>query len=52
MASFLFFIELWNIEIVKHKKSTRSVATRLGCGGMFIYYFTVNLLLNQPEKEF
>jgi len=32
--------------------SQGSVATHLRCGGIFSYQFTVNLLVNQPVKEF
>ena len=29
-----------------------SVATRLGCGGVFVYAFVINFLLNLTVKEF
>ena len=32
--------------------SQGSVATRLGCGGVFVYDFVTNFLLNQTLKEF
>jgi len=32
--------------------SQGSVATRLGCGGVYVYDFVTNFLLNQTVKEF
>jgi len=32
--------------------SQESVATRLGCGGVFIYHFVTNFLLSLTVKEF
>ena len=32
--------------------SQGSVATRLGCGGVFIYHLVTNFLLNLTVKEF
>ena len=32
--------------------SQGSVATRLGCGGVFIYHFVINFLLSPTVKEF
>jgi len=32
--------------------SQGSVATRLGCGGVFIYHFVTNFLLSLTVKEF
>ena len=32
--------------------SQGSVATRLGCGGVVIYYFVTNFLLSLTVKEF
>jgi len=32
--------------------SQGSVATRLGCGGVFVYDFVINFLLSLEEKNF
>jgi len=39
--------DFWNTGI-----SEGSVATRLGCGGVFVYDFVTNFLLSLTVKEF
>ena len=37
---------------VSQKTGQGSVATRLGCGGVFVYDFVTNFLLSLTVKEF
>jgi len=46
------FTQILRMAITWTHISQRRVATRLRCGGIFSNYFTANLLLNQPVKEF
>ena len=40
------------IRIAINNESQGSVATRLGCGGVFVYDFVTNFLLSLSVKEF
>jgi len=48
----LLHLLLKNGDFLKTDISQGSVATRLGCGGVFVYYFVTNFILNLTVKEF
>jgi len=48
----LLHLLLKNGDFVNTDISQGSVATRLGCAGVFIYHFVTNFLLTLTVKEF
>ena len=48
----LFHLLLKNSNFLSRDISQGSVATRLGCGGVFTYVFVTNFLLSLTVKEF
>jgi len=48
----LLHLLLKNGDFLNIDISQGSVATRLGCGGMFIYHLVTNFLLSPAVKEF
>ena len=48
----LLHLILKNGDFLNIDISQGSVATRLGCGGMFIYHLVTNFLLSPTVKEF
>ena len=48
----LLHLLLKNGDFLNTDISQGSVATRLGCGGVFVYDFVTNLLLSLTLKEF
>ena len=48
----LLYLLLKNGDFLNTDISQGSVATRLGCGGVFIYHFVTNFLLSLTVKEF
>ena len=52
MHNSLFHLLLKNGEFLNTDISQGSVATRLGCGGVFVYDFVTNFLHSLTVKEF
>ena len=48
----LLHLLLKNDDFLNTNISQDSVATRLGCGGVFVHHFVTNFLLNLNVKEF
>jgi len=48
----LLHLLLKNGDFLNTGISQGSVATRLGCGGVFIHHFVTNILLSLTVKEF
>jgi len=48
----LLHLLLKNCDFLNIDISQGSVATRLGCGGVFVYEFVTNFLLSLTVKEF
>jgi len=48
----LLHLLLKNGDFLNTDISQGSVATRLGCGGVFVYVFVTNFLLSLTVKEF
>ena len=49
---FTYSLRMAIFEFLNTDISQESVATRLGCGGVFIYHFVTNFLLSLTVKEF
>ena len=52
LANSLLYLLLKNGDFLNTDISQGSVATRLGCGGVFVYDFVTNFLLSLTVKEF
>ena len=52
LANSLLHLLLKNGDFLNTDISQGSVATRLGCGGVFVYDFVTNFLLSLTVKEF
>jgi len=52
LANSLVYLLLKNGDFLNIDISQGSVATRLGCGGVFVYDFVTNFLLSLTVKEF
>jgi len=52
LHSSLLHLLLKNGDFLNTDISQGSVATRLGCGGVFVYDFVTNFLLSLTLKEF
>ena len=52
LANSLLHLLLKNGDFLNTDISRGSVATRLGCGGVFVYDFVTNFLLSLTVKEF
>ena len=52
MHNSLLHLLLKNGDFLNTDISRGSVATRVGCGGVFVYDFVINFLLSLTVKEF